>query len=390
MSYELSFFEQFIHEDMPAVAPDITEQDFNRYKEALKEATAGVKSRMIINIFTFRRRQEIAIYIEQHQNALIALADALLDHMDIRQVENILSSSPDNHYGQLCKLCYRSLEEILSFIDTYFSRYFNQDIKPTEMHRLLTRRSIESKLPILTQQLMDLRISEPLLELALSPLKRFITETTNSQTYKQLIWVEELASELQQINLDDVAEADKTVTSILCYLNFNSFRFYRWCVDRFLIRIREEVSVYAQMERAHLYLKQVNQLQPKPGYAWRENRLSIKDMLKTWLEEELRFLAQKFEETKPGEVAAANGQKISTNISVPQFAYLVRLMVETGLLYAQNLSELIRFFSEHFTSRKTQQISALSFRVKYYNTDRATADAVRDWLRKMLQHSRSF
>jgi len=77
-------------------------------------------------------------------------------------------------------------------------------------------------------------------------------------------------------------------------------------------------------------------------------------------------------------------QKIETDLSVSQLAYLFRLMYEVGMLKVYNQTDLLKFISINFKTNNTQAISTRSLRSKYYNIDSATRDSVKKLLENLL------
>lgn len=77
-------------------------------------------------------------------------------------------------------------------------------------------------------------------------------------------------------------------------------------------------------------------------------------------------------------------EKIETDLSVSQLAYLFRLMYEVGMLKVYNQTDLLKFISINFKTNNTQTISTRSLRSKYYNIDSATRESVKKLLEGLL------
>lgn len=71
---------------------------------------------------------------------------------------------------------------------------------------------------------------------------------------------------------------------------------------------------------------------------------------------------------------------------VSQLAYLLRVFVETKIIHNKNVSEVIRFNSRFFLTKRLESISYESFRVRYYNTEDTTKRSVRNIHLQMVDH----
>ncbi|RYG50038.1 MAG: hypothetical protein EOO01_11605 [Chitinophagaceae bacterium] len=395
MIYELSFFDEFIQQYLPSSQAGVSEEEFEEKKKLLREEGAGVRSRMIIHVFTFKRQSGIEIYIQHHQSALIALSDSLLHYMDGQCIRSIYKLSRTNHFNNLCKLCYQALEEILFWIETYFSQYFNRDGKLPEVHKLIAIRELEEKTGILDHSLVAAGVNAELIRIALLPLRKFSeNHPPRTKSYRKLIWLKELVRELQQLGERGQGHGDKDKTeedifSILCYLNLNSVSFYNYYTAQFRKEIENEGTIAEQLEKINWLKRNISQLQEKPGFALSKKVVSAKEMLLQWLSEEQKYIGSK-QELNPKQTDQP-GQKempINMNISVAQLGCLLRWLVDTEIFTIQSHTDLIKFFAANFTTFKRGKISPGSLRIKYYDIDMGTANAVRDLLFKLLHYSK--
>lgn len=82
--------------------------------------------------------------------------------------------------------------------------------------------------------------------------------------------------------------------------------------------------------------------------------------------------------------------KLITGLSVGQFALLIRLLVDTGVLKTRNTNQLIRLFSRLVKTTRTVEISAESLRQKYYHIDAATVKILRSHLAEMMSRLKEY
>ena len=393
MTYELGFFDQFIHQYLTSLHPKCNEvPKYEQLKNQLNKEAAAVKSRMVAHVFAFKKQCEIEIYIQHHQSALIALSDSLLQFINHQQVFLIYKVSRSHCFMNLCKVCYKAIEEILLFVETYFSNYFDKNVKLPELRRLIAVNELEEKLSVISEALVKGGVRSELLNITLKPIHKFLERSGEKDvSYSRLIWINELVRELSLLNTEGNRKLNHDVFNVLCYLNNNSYGFFRYCVRRCRKELERERDHKGKTERLRWLVKITRQYSQKPGFRLCRERPSLKKQISSWLYEELEYL--NINERFSQEVLVPLAQpavknRVKASVSVAHLAYMLRLQVECGIFKTESLSELFKFYAFHMTSLRSEHISAESLRTRYYNVERATSDSVRDLLLKMVHYSK--
>ena len=60
------------------------------------------------------------------------------------------------------------------------------------------------------------------------------------------------------------------------------------------------------------------------------------------------------------------------------------LLIETGIIKHKNQTDVFRFISENFKTSNTDTISVDSIKVKYYNVETSTKNAIREKIIELL------
>lgn len=102
----------------------------------------------------------------------------------------------------------------------------------------------------------------------------------------------------------------------------------------------------------------------------------------------IRLDDQLKEKLPSANVTVDESGKITTPLSVAQLAYTLRVLIETGTLETDNLSNLFRFASEHISTTRQEEISFDSIRNKFYKPATATKEAVLDLFVKQVSYIR--
>jgi hypothetical protein len=121
---------------------------------------------------------------------------------------------------------------------------------------------------------------------------------------------------------------------------------------------------------------------------YQKGLLPIRTQILNWLKEEIYYL-KKIAENKPVKTTQENSNdqnKITTQMSVAQLAYVLKIMHETGLITAKSQWDMFRFLQENVSSKRKETISAHSLNNKYYNVEDATKTSVKELLLKMIHH----
>ena len=117
------------------------------------------------------------------------------------------------------------------------------------------------------------------------------------------------------------------------------------------------------------------------------NLPSIKQQLLNWIEEETKFQKKKMTLAPviPQLLAASDKGKINSGLSVAQIAYFCSLLMQSGIIQDDNVSELLRVVCENFKTSKSENISHESLRQKYYSVEYATVEAVHEKLLQLVK-----
>ena len=202
--------------------------------------------------------------------------------------------------------------------------------------------------------------------------------------------MKELQKEIQRIiNFrKDENSIDDSLRAELLYLNYNTIKYFRYYTNYVVAQLETVDSSSGRIERLSYFLKMVNQTQVKPGVGYNRTIHSLKEQLAEWIAEEVFYLEKmhKLNEKNAAGTALAEDFKLKTEMSVSQLAYLLRVFIETRFINNKNVSDLIRFFSRFFQTKRLESISYESFRVRYYNTEDGTKRSVRNMLLLMIDY----
>ena len=204
-----------------------------------------------------------------------------------------------------------------------------------------------------------------------------VKEIHQSLTIDQLVYLERLVEELI---------SEKGSPEVLIYLNFNSRKYFACLTQSIRSHLDSKETRGEKLEMLRQELKAVNQVPCEFGMAYSIKYPSLKQMISDWISEEIQFLESTGPLNTPSNLdeAIKKDFKLEFDMSVSQFAFFIKSFIETGVILNKNVSELIRFLSRFVKTKRSENISSESFRMKYYNVESSTKDSLKNLLHNAI------
>lgn len=387
LKYELEKLEHVVTNELLAPGENhvpITADQLDSSKQILRDETDRIKKKFVHEIYAFEDERHLERYIQLHQQELIRLMDQLAG---VRYD----ADNDDPHRHELYRYACHAVEELLTFIERHFTKYFDQDTKAPESYITLAGSDMVKTYGELLDNLKTLNVDGHLIDLVLNPMKKFIESIPAGQiSYRKIIYVKEIQKEIQRVisSNKETNAIDDHLRAELLYLNYNTIKYFRYYTNFIVAQLENVDSSSGRIERLSYFLKLVNQTQVKPGVGYNRTIHTLKEQLSEWLAEEVFYLEKmhKLNEKNAAGTALADDFKLKTEMSVSQLAYLLRVFIETKVINNKNVSDMIRFFSRFFQTKRLESISYESFRVRYYNTEDGTKRSVRNMLLQMVDY----
>lgn len=333
-----------------------------------------IKRSLINEVFTFEDERHLERYIQYHQQSIIRLLDHY--HSSNRQTWPSATS--------------RELEDLLTFIERHFNKYFDQDAKAPDAYLMNVRRTMRTNTKKIFRDLSNLNADMRLIEVLLQAITKITDRAPRVLiSYRKIMYAKDVQKEL--LNLIDskpnAQEINEELIKLIYYLNYNSTKalvFHAHLVHQ--IDKGSETNS-EKIEKLSLLLKQINQAQVKPGIAYNPRTSSVKDQATNYVTEEIEYLER---------VSVLNSQvadrrethttfKVRMDISVAQFSYLLKVFLAAAVIQNSNINELLRFFSKVIITRKSEGVSYDSLRAKFYNVEANTKAVVREMLSLLIR-----
>ncbi|HEU5292168.1 MAG TPA: hypothetical protein VFU05_16070 [Cyclobacteriaceae bacterium] len=355
------------------------EERFAQVRNAVAVERDRIKKSFIHKVWVLPCSQQRTHYVQYHQYRLIGLIDELFR---ISQPEE-KKPKCDSRISSEAYFLYDQLEDILNLMQHKLGEYFNLDTKIPASLKAKALKSIRDNYADLQGLLGDKE--NALINICRGHIKKLL-EKEAIITYRKIRYMEmliEAVGDLLRKN-QDAYFPEREIQALFFTLNFNSSEYYRYYIDLIQKKLAEMGSCSEQLEQLAFYLKTINQTPAMPDMAFNSGYKTLRTQLTEWILEETQFLERRRDLACSSQVAendfAKKDFKLEFDMSVSQFAFFIKAFIETGVIQNKNISELIRFLARFVKTKRSENISYESFRIKYYNVEGSTKDAVKSTL----------
>ncbi len=338
----------------------------------LEQEVLSIKHRLAASIFEMVDELQVRHYVRFHEYALVRL----MDRIHSAPVRKINSSG------------YHKLEELLEFLASDFKDVYDFDAKAPESQIKTARRGAKKHLSKLTEYLEERKVDRALIEASLHGLSRLENEyATLSVTFRRILFAGELQQMIYNLVNDSQLNIEEQLHSMLFYLNCNSIKVFLYETQLVEKQLGGDTNT-ERISKLALALKKVNQIQVKPGIGYNVHGTSLKDLVSSYLNEEITYLERVSVSiaTSPQHDKLIQDFKLKVNLSVAQVAYVFRIFIENQLIQTKNQTELLKFLARVVTTKKAESVSFDSLRAKFYNVETGTKESVRDALSSLVRY----
>jgi hypothetical protein len=344
-----------------------------------------VKSKIAEIVLKLPNETHIEIFVHNYQRRLTTLADKLYTYQNFNEISFDFPNDNPINISKLQSATYQTIEDLIDYFQVHFGKFFLFDERPP-------RRKVLIAVMQFTQSITDIQslVNEPnvFLNFVISAFSDFI-HNPEKITYRKIDYLHKLAQEILSFNQQCI-ENDFTIfiKYKLFYMNFNSVPFAIVLTTEYDKEQKTLTSLTEKIEKLSWYLKRITQVPVQNDFTYNPKHKSLKDHVIHWLIEELDFLEKLHVLSNLNDQELNNNTvavfKILTDLSVPQLAYFLRILVETEVIKNSNDKELLKFYAKHTKTKRTETISSESLRVKFYNIEDSTKEEVKSIIIKLL------
>ena len=358
-------------------------------RKAVAEERSRVKEHFVFQALSFENKQQTKLYVRYHQHYLTKLIDELFEFS--KSLDK--SSKSKSNLSLELFFFYDQLEDLLNFITDEFPQCHTENSKLTKPQK--EKFSAEIKKRFSRVENCFNKLDRTLAFVCTCPILEILGDFERELTNHEVQFIETLVREIESIAKFDSVEKsiDDNIRNLLLHLNYNDESFFVYYTSFIKASLSESECVVDQLERLALHYKLINQSQSIPGLTYDPKLRPIGERLSGWILEEIQYLEkkQRLLATPSGKVEdfIKTDFKLEVDMSVSQLACLIKVFIEAGIIQNKNISELIRFLSKFVKTKRSESISNESFRIKYYNVESGTKQAVRNLFHTAISYINS-
>jgi len=388
MDYELEKWDHFISSMLhPANLQNllVNEQSLQVLVDQSEIKRDKVRQQMIQQVFSMSKEKATELFVQQHQAVLIRLLDRLHDYMHAVSLDETVIS--------LYKNVSEHLSFVLDFIENYFSKYFNLEERVPASYLQVSAKEICDQVPACRQKLKEKGVEdEKLMEIIFCIFTDFCSTKTSPYTYRDLIYRKDLIRELMTLGSMHKEGCIYAATAeLLVYMNFNSASFFNYFLAVIHGQLKELESAESKIEKLAWHQKEIAQIHMKPSHALFPGDTSIKDMLVSAIEKEIKYLQaiNNGNNTEANHIASPK-ELLHLSFKGSEIYLLHKAFIDAGGAPSEIYKTLLEKTAPYLANKTTKGFSAESL-CKY--SDKVTPeikDDVKRFLQKMIRNIDSY
>ncbi|WP_276374306.1 hypothetical protein [Chryseolinea sp. H1M3-3] len=384
MEYELVHIESVVAKVLRlTLCGELTDDEFQKAEKFLSSEYVRIKTVFRKTVLRPQGKAYFKEYFGLHQVALVELMDNIFDTRAEMSVRT-------NTYSSVIEFLFRSIDNLLSLIKDEFFGFFLDGIAAPKWTVEQAHKNLSSKMEVLRIITANRYVESELIDPLLSVFHDSLCDRNGKMTFKQVDYLTLLYDEVVKIDfsIDDGNWRRMNLCNTLIKLNFNDQQFFQFYSNHITRALLSCETLSDRIDQAAYFYKIISQVTVINGVGLNNSALDIKHQLLEWMTSELDYLRQKERLQIPAKTDSQikNDFKIIFDLSVSQLAYIFKIFIDTGVIQNKNASEIIRFLSRFVKTKRAESVSYESLRVKFYDAESGTKDAVKKTLQSLLSY----
>jgi hypothetical protein len=384
LEYELDHIESVVAKVLSlTLCGDLRDDEFQKVEEFLSSEYVRIKTVFRTTVMRPKVKAYFKEYFGLHQVALIGLMDNIFE-------ARAEMAGRANQYSSVMEFLLRLNDNLLLLIKDEFSTFFLEHLNAPKWIVEQAHQDLFVKANALQMISANQYVESELIDPLISVFHQSLHNAGSILTFRQLNYLKLLETEVSKIDfsIDDGNWRRLNFCNTLIKLNFNHPQFFKFYTDHINRALLTCETLSDRIDQAAYFYKIISQITVIDGVGLNNSVLDIKQQLLEWITCELDYLRQKERLQLPLKTDShiKADFKIVFDLSVSQLAYIFKIFMDTGIIQNKNISEVIRFLSGFVKTKKAESVSYESLRIKFYNTESGTKDAVKKTLQSLLSY----
>lgn len=358
-------------------------KSFEDLTYSLKEEVDSLQTRFKEIYFQPTSESCFQNFIEVHHASLVTMIDTLSNHIDIRRTRKRLMPDTYNETEFLITLlsAYNHVNQLLEFVHNLFGKFIPISEPIPKLSLQVPLEDIKHKMSLIKNALTnpDLKYSH----FILSPFVHF-TSSHKSASWHNLFYCKAVYKEFKGLLELNSRFTNEDILWLLYSLNFNTVDFYKAFTGYIMEKDPENY-----LESLYHFRRVARQTITLPKIAYKIDFPRIDEMILKWIEEEIHFIEKTSQYKLPLVAEQINKpqtstEKIFSNLTVAELAYLYKLLNDSKALKIENHKEFFGIIARTYRTGNSENISSQSLRSKFYKPEDSVKTAVKSRLIALL------
>lgn len=320
---------------------------------------------------------EAGSFMEGLQSALIEISDSCQ-----RQVQTALAKNASSDL----EILQTSVNRLLSYLISDYDFCFNFSQKAPVSFREFNLATIEKR----WQELQDGigRSMDGDMLLVLEQYHKGL-KSEAAVSFYNLEYHRILIGAIAGIGAEKPADLQGTLISTFCYLNFNYYPMVQLLIAGVQLDYDRLESYREEFIRLTIRLRTFSQLVTRPNFGYDLRIQGLKQILCHAVEREITCVKKLLNINLKG--LRGSGTKLllqqfyfRISISMEQFLFIFRLMIDKGIVVVKRKADLYEFIHSHVGTAKKDSLSIGNMQNTYAENNRTTAIRVRALLQSLV------
>lgn len=300
---------------LSASSMSITDETIKSFIAQSESERENVKNLLIEGVIDRQKIMDKQQFVQVIQAMLIRLLNKLHTYKQVKQLDNKLQ--------HLFNTISEHLEEVLNFIEDFFSSYFDRNEKVPAPYLLISISELCRQLQKLQERIeVNEAIDRELTVILINNFNPFCSIKSSGPTYNELSYQKDLMNDLLTGN---VLTSQGSIREVLFYFNFNDDDFIAYLFGKLKALTESSLNNKEKIAVLRYEQKNINQFITKPNCYLSPSMPSLKEQVNNWIEEETKFL-----QTEPSfsllmKTEGEDDNKIETSLSVTKLALWLSL-----------------------------------------------------------------
>lgn len=370
---------------------NLSDNDLSIISENVLTETQRTQVQIKNEIFSLRKKSQVRLQIRKYHSSLVFLLDRIIESQNYKSFQIPRISS-------IVEVLVKSLDELLSFVESRFSHYLSLDERVPITYLIVSRKELQFQLNKFKKIKVINGQDEQTRAIIIDQLSTAVGANNDFKvTYRQILYQREFLKKLNEFNsIKENKEEFTMLDELLIEMNYNSLEYINLLTDRISESLWAVESIKEKQTILLFNYKRFNQLYSNEKITYDATLQNIRYVLDNWFRYEISYLDRQMEfESGDAKLNNQNSSERGENklecvLSTDQMALILRAGDESRILKAKSMSLVFKTIVPHLSTPQKKDLSYDSVRSKSYNAEDRDKEIAIQTLKKIIEKIKSY